>query len=102
MDLWGKDVNSKILTGLMSVSSSSYLNILNSIFLLFPASSERLKQAAAASLSTVYSAGSNVFVGALVIILATALGALAFTARRSRAKMRKIEEIRWNMNNIFI
>ena len=40
------------------------------------ASSERLKQAAAASLSSVVSAGSNVMVGALVIILATALAAL--------------------------
>ena len=58
------------------------------------ASSERLKQAAAASLSSVVSAGSNVMVGALVIILATALAALAFTKRRSRAKMRKIVEIR--------
>ena len=60
------------------------------------ASSERLKQAAAASLSSVVSAGSNVMVGALIIILATALAALAFTKRRSRAKMRKIEETRWD------
>jgi len=60
----------------------------------YVSSSERLKQAAAASLSSVVSAGSNVMVGALVIILATALAALAFTKRRSRAKMRKIEEIR--------
>jgi len=60
----------------------------------YVSSSERLKQAAAASLSSVVSASSNVMVGALIIILATALAALAFTKRRSRAKMRKIEETR--------
>ena len=39
-------------------------------------------------------ASTNVFVGGLVIVLATALAALVFTNRRSRAKMRKIQEIR--------
>ena len=58
------------------------------------ASSERLRQAASASLSTVSSAGTNVIVGALLIIFGTALAALVFTKRRSRSKMRKIEEIR--------
>ena len=58
------------------------------------ASSERLRQAAAASLSSVYSAGTNVFVGVIIIILATATAALVFTKRRHRVKMRKIEEIR--------
>ena len=59
------------------------------------ASSERLRQsAAAASLSTVSSAGTNVMVGALLIIFGTVLAALAFTKRRSKAKMRKIEEFR--------
>ena len=58
------------------------------------ASSERLRQAAATSLSTVYSAGTNVFVGVVIIILATATAALVFTKRRHRVRMRKIEEIR--------
>lgn len=62
------------------------------------ASSERLRQAAAAgslsAASWVQTASTNVFVGGLVIVLATALAALVFTNRRSRAKMRKIQEIR--------
>ena len=91
---WGKDVNSKILTGPISVSFALFSSQLFANFALPSASSERLKQAAAASLSSVVSAGSNVMVGALIIILATALAALAFTKRRSRAKMRKIEETR--------
>ena len=91
---WGKDVNSKILTGPMSVSFTPLKSLFCTNCPISSASSERLKQAAAASLSSVVSAGSNVMVGALVIILATALAALAFTKRRSRAKMRKIEEIR--------
>ena len=53
-----------------------------------------MKAAAAASLSTVYSASTNVFVGVIIIILGTALAALVYTKRRSRDKMRKIEEIR--------
>ena len=62
----------------------------------FSASAERLKAAAAASLSTVYSASTNVFVGVIIIILGTALAALVYTKRRSRDKMRKIEEIRYS------
>ena len=58
------------------------------------ASSERLRAAAAASLSSVYSAGTNVFVGVIIIVLGTATAALVFTKRRHRIKMRKIEEIR--------
>ena len=53
------------------------------------ASSERLRMAA-----TVRSAGSSVAVGAIVIISATAIAALAFTRRRSRARLRKLQEIR--------
>jgi len=61
----------------------------------YVSSSERLRQsAAAASLSTVSSAGTNVMVGALLIIFGTVLAALVFTKRRSKAKMRKIEEFR--------
>ena len=41
-----------------------------------------------------YSAGSNVLVGVIIIVLGTATAALVFTKRRHRAKMRKIEEMR--------
>jgi len=60
----------------------------------YVSSSERLRAAAAASLSSVYSAGTNVFVGVIIIVLGTATAALVFTKRRHRIKMRKIEEIR--------
>jgi len=60
----------------------------------YVSSSERLRQAAASSLGSVYSAGTNVFVGVVIIVLGTATAALVFTKRRHRAKMRKIEEIR--------
>lgn len=60
----------------------------------YVSSSERLRQAAASGLSSVHSAGSNVLVGVIIIVLGTAMAALVFTKRRHRAKMRKIEEIR--------
>lgn len=76
----------------MSVSISVVSELFS--FLSSSASSERLRQAAASGLSSVYSAGTNVFVGVIIIVLGTATAALVFTKRRQRAKMRKIEEMR--------
>ena len=96
MVLWVRDVSLKILMALMSVSRTkvSLKRHLVYKYFLVVASAERLRQAAAASLGPVYTAGTNVLVGALIIILATALAALVFTKRRNRNKIRKIEEIR--------
>jgi len=60
----------------------------------YVSSSERLRQAAASGLSSVYSAGTNVFVGVVILVLGTATAALVYTKRRQRGKMRKIEEMR--------
>ena len=95
---WARGASLRTWTGRMCVSMSSIAllapaNLLSSR----AASSERLRQAAAAgslsAASWVQTASTNVFVGGLVIVLATALAALVFTNRRSRAKMRKIQEI---------
>ena len=96
---WARGASLRTWTGRMCVSMSRIAllapaNLLSSR----AASSERLRQAAAAgslsAASWVQTASTNVFVGGLVIVLATALAALVFTNRRSRAKMRKIQEIR--------
>lgn len=52
-------------------------------------SSERLRMAA-----SVRTAGSSVTFGVIVIIVGTAIGAVVFTRKRSRARMRHIEQIR--------
>jgi len=52
-------------------------------------SSERLRMAA-----SVRNAGSSVTFGVIVIIVGTAIGAVVFTRKRNRARMRHIEQIR--------
>jgi len=52
-------------------------------------SSERLRMAA-----SVRTAGSSVTFGVIVIIVGTAIGAVVFTRKRSRARMRHIEQLR--------
>jgi len=52
-------------------------------------SSERLRMAA-----SVRSAGSSVTFGVIVMIVGTAIGAVVFTRKRSRARMRHIEQLR--------
>jgi len=52
-------------------------------------SSERLRMAA-----SVRTAGSSVTFGVIVIIVGTAIGAVVFTRKRTRARMRHIEQIR--------
>ena len=61
------------------------------IFLVL-ASSEKLRMAASQSVG---SASSTVILGVMIIVVGTIAAAAVFTSKRTRAKMRQIEQIRW-------
>ena len=87
---WAKDANSRIWMALIYVSILILCKNLNPTHdKFFSASSERLRMAA-----SVRTAGSSVTFGVIVIIVGTAIGAVVFTRKRTRARMRHIEQIR--------
>ena len=86
---WANDVNSRIWMELIYVSILIFIKTFNYNISFFTASSERLRMAA-----SVRTAGSSVTFGVIVIIVGTAIGAVVFTRKRSRARMRHIEQIR--------
>ena len=48
-----------------------------------------------AASQSVGSASSTVILGVMIIVVGTIAAAAVFTRKRTRAKMRQIEEIRW-------
>ena len=61
------------------------------IIVFFLASSEKLRMAAS---QTVGSGSSTVILGVMIIVVGTIAAAAVFTSKRTRAKMRQIEQIR--------
>ena len=97
---WAKDVNSKISTALIYVSpphpetvSAPFQDQFDNF--PFPASSEKLRMEASQAIG---SANSTVIVGVLIIIVGTIAAAAVFTSKRTRAKMRHVQQIRYVVN----